>query len=204
MKMLLSSAAAIAFATAATAGSPFVVIPEPPVVVAPPAAASTWDGFYAGGLYSSYSATETYQGDIDSSNIGVFAGYNFQNNALVFGGELAYAMGDYDTTDPSIMTHIPGFAGDVTVLDLKARVGFALSSSAMVYGFGGYTAAQIDNSGTVADFAGLNYGAGAAFQLNNGIFFGLEYIARDLDGSGIADGETLTADAVEARIGWQF
>ena len=195
MKILMSSAiTSFALATSAIAGSPLVVIPDAPLVAAPTSTATPWDGFYVGGLYSSYSATETYQGEIDDSNIGVFAGYNIQRGSVVFGGEAAYAMGSYDDV----------YTGDVSILDAKARIGFALGGTAMVYGFGGYTAAQIDNSGTVADFSGFNYGAGAAFQLKNGMFIGLEYISRDLDGSGIADGEVLTADAIEARVGWQF
>ena len=200
MKTVLTALAlSTVMATAALAGNPAPIIPQAPV-----AAATTWDGFYLGALYSSYSATEIYQGVIEDYNIGGFAGYNFQRGSLVFGGEIAYAMGDYDTTDPAILEAIVGFTGDVSVLDLKARVGFAISDAAMVYGFAGGTSASIDNSGTVADFSGFNYGAGVAYQFNNGMLLGVEYVARDLDGKGIALGETLTADAVEARVGWQF
>ena len=205
MKTVLTALAlSTSIATAALAGNPAPFVPQAPVVVPPVAAVTTWDGLYGGLLYSDYSATETYQGDIEDHNIGGFAGYNFQRGSVVFGGEIAYAVGDYDTFDPNIQAARIGFAGDVSVLDLKARLGFALSDAAMVYGFAGGTSASIDNSGTVADFSGLNYGGGFAYQLNNGLLLGVEYIARDLDGKGIANGETLTATAIEARVGWQF
>ncbi|HIP22441.1 MAG TPA: porin family protein [Rhodobacteraceae bacterium] len=188
-------------ATTALAGSPLVVIPQESVVATPLDAATTWGGFYVGGLYSSYNSTDTFtepmQGDMNDHNIGVFAGYNYQRGAMVFGGEVAYAVGDY---------YVHQFlSGDVSVLDLKARVGYALSNAAMVYGFGGFTIMQIDTNGApTANGGGLNYGAGVAYQFNSGLLLGLEYIARDIGGSGYAGGESLTANAIEARIGWQF
>ena len=113
---------------------------------------------------------------------------------MVYGAELEYSMGDYDNG---------AFAGDVSALDLKARLGYSFGS-AMVYGFAGGTFAEVDNGGTISEFAGLNYGAGAAYQFNSGMFLGLEYMVRDLDGSGAVDGQVLTVDAVTARVGWQF
>jgi opacity protein-like surface antigen len=200
MKIFFSSVAVLALtaATAATAGSVPDVITEPAVFVEPPLPMTSWEGFYAGGLYSRYSADETFHTNIDDANIGAFAGYNFQKDAFVFGGEIAYAKGSI--TDANL-----GGSGDVTVLDLKARLGYVPSDALMVYAFGGYTAAQIKGSNGPADFDGYNYGVGAAFQFNNGALLGVEYVARNLDGSGgLATGESLNSGAIEVRIGWQF
>lgn len=195
MKTLLSAVAvSAALATAASAGSPVTVITPAPVVVAPAAAATDWSGFYLGGTYSAYSANQTFQGDIEDSTYGGFAGYNFQRGSMVFGAELELGMGDYDEG---------AYSGEVGVADLKARAGYSFGS-ALVYGFAGASSIAVDTSGISVDFTGYNYGVGGAYQFDSGLFVGLEYIARDLAGNGLADGEDLTTSGAAIRVGWQF
>lgn len=199
MKTILSAVAVSAALTStAFAGSPAALtVVEPVTAAAAPAlapAANDWAGFYLGAEYGGYSATETLLGNIDDETFGMFAGYNFQNGAMVFGGELAYSAGNYNNG---------AFAGDMSALDLKARAGYAFGS-ALVYGFVGGSYLELDDGIAVADYSGLNYGAGISYQLNNGMTLGLEYMERDLDGNGIASGNVLTASSVAARVGWQF
>lgn len=197
MKTLLCAVAvAAALSTAASAGSPVTVVAPAPAVVAPaPAMAATdWSGFYLGGAYTGYTASETFLGDFDGSGYGGFAGYNFQRGSMVYGAELEFGMGEYDTGT---------FSGDLDSLNLKARVGYAFDS-VMVYGFAGASSITADFGGTMVDYAGYSYGVGGAYQFHNGLFAGLEYTAHDLVGSGSVDGQDLTSGAGAIRVGWQF
>lgn len=195
MKTLLSAVAISAtLATAAFAGSPATTIAPEPLVVAPAAVATDWSGFYLGAGYSGYNATEDFLGDFDGNGYSGFAGYNIQRGSIVFGGELEVSSSAYD---------VGPFADDLVSVDLKARAGYAFGS-AMVYGLVGATTITSEFGVNAVEYKGYNYGVGAAYQLDNGLFLGLEYMIRDLEGTGIVDGQKLDAATASIRVGWQF
>ncbi len=168
-----------------------------------------WGGFYLGGLYAFESGDwDIYkEGELDTTwategdKYGAFAGYNIQRDALVFGGELAYSSGETLATYNVLTQDLAE-----TIIDAKARVGYALGDI-LLYGVAGGTWATIENSGTSVDLNGLNYGAGAQMKFGNGMFIGAEYLIRDLSGvSSDHEGVTYeyTIQSVALRAGWQF
>lgn len=144
-----------------------------------------WSGFYLGASYGFADDTMgSYQngifsGDlfIDGESLGGFVGYNFQRVRFVYGAELAYAAGPFDSV---------GALHSVTTqdyFDLKLRAGYTMGR-VMLYGFAGYsTATMYENAVAPAQtIDGMNFGAGIDYQITDRFFVGLEYVARDLSG----------------------
>ena len=203
--VLLASCAGSAMAGSYTAP---VIIAAP--IIAPPATITDWRGPYVGALVSFNSAGEYTVSDaglpvdtnrLDSNtSFGGFAGYNFQNRAFVYGGEVAVHSGGMSV-----------FGTDISfgpVIDLKARAGFTLGS-ALAYGVVGGSFATLHDTTVPQDFAssGFAYGAGVDLQLNEHWFVGAEYLVRDLSGtSNDSPTETITSSlqSVQLRVGWKF
>ncbi len=166
-----------------------------------------WSGAYAGGSYASMTGkldkflSGVLQGSYASSGTaaGAFAGYNIQNNALVYGGELAFSQGNTAYTGVAVpLTE--------TAMDAKARVGFAMNN-VLVYAVGGGSSYTLDDGGTPSITYGYNYGAGAAVKFDSGMFIGAEYLVRTVQGGNPFnpnDTFTVNNQSVIARIGWQF
>ncbi len=196
-RITLTTTALILSTTAAFAGPVDVPPPPPPVVVA---ADDPFEGFYIGLEYghSQTSGAEIEDGDppesfnIDNDTVfGAFAGYNVQEGALVYGGEIRYL--HIDLVDATT-----GFTMD-SVLDIRARLGYALNDAAMVYGALGYSTGDATDV-TSFDMSGFNYGVGAEYNLTESIFLGVDYTGRQLEGerpgfSYEADVNTLTLRA---------
>ena len=194
--------------TAAYSGTAFAGSIVEPVVVTPPVAQDDWGGFYLGGMYGLHSGTWVGTGQLsdtfsaEGNLYGAFAGYNVQRNALVFGGELAYSLGDIIYSDA--IGPLP--SGGDTFLDAKARLGFA-TGNVLVYGVAGGTMATSSDGVLTADLNGFNYGGGASFKLDNGLFFGAEYLVRSLAGTNPADILStidLSTQTIQIRVGKQF
>ena len=208
-KMLATTALALGFASQALAGSP-APAPAPAVTVAPPvaaaAAASDWSGFYVGGLVSFDSGDVTsFVNNVQITNLplvsttafGGFAGFNKQMNNLVFGGELAYTTGDIPVT-----TLANSFVTDR--VDAKGRLGYSFGS-ALVYGVVGYSWATTSDTGTLYPAAGLNYGVGLDYMINDHIFLGAEYLMRNLTGSDVGFNRIdATINSATLRAGYKF
>ncbi len=203
-KLFLATAASVAVASGAMAGSAGPA-PVVPVAVVAPAAASDWSGFYVGGLVSFESGDVAgFVNDVQVSSFdlvattgfGGFAGYNKQVNALVFGGEIAYTSGDID------IGPLPNsFYTDR--IDLKARAGYSLGR-AMVYGVVGYSFADVDDSGTIVASSGLNYGVGVDVMVGERFFVGAEYLMRDLSGEIAPNRADGNLDSASIRAGIKF
>ncbi len=164
-----------------------------------------WGGFYGGISASKFSGDATAlsggaivnQADMISETVaGVFAGYNWQKGKWVFGGELAYSNPDQDAV---------AFPGSTLkdVLDVKARVGYA-TNKVLFYGVVGRSWSEFDDTGTIFDQSGMNYGIGVDYALGKHAILGLEYLKRDL--SGDTGGTTIenNASSISARISWKF
>ncbi len=205
MSRIVSLAAAlIAFATPALAG-PIVAPPAPPpVVIAPERCAQPFDCFYAGielgfghgtGTESTTQTIFSQPLDYDGEVYGVFAGFNIQNGSLVYGGEARYL--HLNLTDATT-----GFEVN-SVVDLRARLGFAASDRLLVYGAAGYSMADATAASSF-DMTGFNYGAGAEYNISDSFFLGIDLTGRDLEGSlGIFDYEG-TVNTATLRAGFRF
>ncbi len=186
MKIFLyASTALAALATSASAGSVVAFEPETVAVAAP--ATTDWSGLYIGlaagyefGEYDQYGNAldylDTYQ--VEGALYGGFAGYNFQRNALVFGGEIAYSLGGAKQVGNVNISEQLDY-----VVDIKARAGYAFGNL-LAYGVIGGSMGQWSdtNSSNTYNFSGLNYGGGVEAQFGNGFFGGLEYLARTVSG----------------------
>jgi len=205
--LLLATASTIVISTAAYAGNPapFTVSDVAPVA----AAVTDWSGLYAGASFSLNSGHMDYYDDeeltvydgIEGEHYGVFAGYNMQRGAMVFGGEIAYSMGDLNWPEE--------YPDDIieNLLDLKARVGFA-TGNVLLYGVAAFTMGHYNEGGSDSiDATGFSYGVGAEMKFGEHMFAGIEYLARDIGGAYASD-DTYTGDfildSIQIRAGWQF
>jgi outer membrane immunogenic protein len=208
MKIVLALAASAVMATQAFAGGP-VVVAYDPVVVAPPAPAPQamdWSGFYGGLGYGSSSGdidfTPAPARALDSGNAAsVFAGYLWQRDNFVFGGELAYT-----SLKDNVVTGFPTFELKNSI-DLKGRLGLA-ANRMLFYGVVGYSMASYDEGAGDWDPSGMSYGLGVDYQVSNRMTLGLEYLARDLsgdnpDGLGLQEVD-VKLDTLSLRVGFQF
>lgn len=170
-----------------------------------------WSGLYIGGSYGRTSDSDAQsQGgavragiDYGDSGPGIFAGYNLQRDALVYGAELALVPGTAD--DPG--SH---FGTRNHRIDLKGRIGYVLGK-ALVYGVIGWSGATtVESPGNVdIPTEGLSYGIGVDYQATGRFFLGLEYLQRDLDGDYARSGFPgwtfdSTSRSVSLRAGLRF
>lgn len=186
------------------------VVPVLPVMHVAPAVTNDWSGFYAGGMvsfdsadgeiiiYSNGAPVNAFTANTVTS-FGGFAGYNFQLNNFVLGGEAAISSGGIGATvNPNIHYE--------TFYDLKARVGYSVGK-ALPYAVLGYSIAHLDAVTNQVPSAGLTYGAGVDYMINDHIFVGAEYLIRDMEGtsqqSPLTTIET-TIQSAQLRVGWKF
>lgn len=193
--------------TMAFAGPIEVPHAPPPVYVEPENCVLAFDCFYAG-IEFGYGMGEGDQTDgiiggpivvtpldYDGAVYGAFAGYNFQNGNMIYGGELRYL--HLNLNDAAA-----GFEVNST-LDLRARLGFAASDQLMVYGALGWS---IADATAAADFDmdGFNYGIGAEYNVSESFFVGADFTGRQLEGSlGVVDHEG-TVNTATLRVGFRF
>jgi opacity protein-like surface antigen len=141
------------------------------------------------------SPTASFPLDYDGTAYGVFAGYNVQNGSLVYGGELRFLHLDFEDT-------VSGFEVD-SVIDLRARVGFAASDALLVYGAVGYSSAEAAAAGSFT-MTGFNYGAGAEYNVSESFFVGVDLTGRDLEGSDGGFDYDGTVNTATLRVGFRF
>ncbi|MCP5037717.1 MAG: porin family protein, partial [Rhodobacteraceae bacterium] len=162
--LLLTSAAFLTYATASYSGTlDAPVIPVAPVVTS---AETDWNGFYIGGVASAAEGQQTYVFDGGGGNgpwphsgtqYGGFAGYNFQNGAMVYGAEISYQVGQL------IAPVFNNVHGVQDMLDVKGRVGY-VSGNALFYGSVGWSSGTFNETtgaSEVIPAQGINYGFGA-------------------------------------------
>lgn len=200
--------------TAVLAGSPE---PAPmPVPVDPaPVVAGDWAGFYGGLSYASISNGIQSTGptrNFGSDNAaGLFVGYNFQNGALIYGGELSW---NQETVYSGLATNADrSFAaigsderGVSDVITIKGRVGYDLGRF-MVYGTLGYAMADYVHPKVEYSIDGPSYGIGAAMKVTDRIFAGIELEQREMSGRPdfiVSGNSTHKQRVATVRIGMQF
>ena len=212
MKNILNILLLMAASTGtAIAGS--VQEPAVPIVSVTPPAAQGWSGFYAGasanfdrGNFDFYNTTPyilTFNDTLNGTMYGGFVGYNIQRGAMVYGGELAYSAGNIAGANLGFNFRL------TSMLDLKARVGYAISPSLLAYGVAGGSFGQLDlplDPNFSAALSGFNFGAGVEYKIGAHMIVGAEYLVRNVAGdtaNGFNISEVQTQSA-QVRVGWQF
>ncbi len=192
---------------AAIAGSPEPYIEyeyTPPIEVEP---ASDWSGFYIGALGGIQNGdiidttpNPNIEYPFDSTNYGVFAGYNHQFNDFVGGVEIDAQMGSLES-----LTLPSGPNLDIDYLvDARARLGFAFDS-VLLYGAGGFTTTKVSTGAVTATASGWNAGVGADIAVTDSVIIGGEYIYRDLSGEdNFANPLDVNSHGFQARVGFRF
>jgi outer membrane immunogenic protein len=140
------------------------------------ASAQDWSGTYIGvsfGQGSGEVGVPVTSGvdTLDSGTIyGLFAGYNLQQNNLVYGAELAFNSGEINSA--AFPTQ-----GIDRLLDLKGRFGYA-AGAGLVYGVLGYSTNRAFVTGASSDGSGISYGIGYDYQINDAFTIGGEFLGR--------------------------
>lgn len=179
--------------SAAVAGSPEPYIEH--VYLEPPVVENQWDGIY-GGVLGGMQSGEITEGpfEFDAVNYGVFAGYNYQQDNMVIGAEVAAQMGtmDFDNGD--------SFDIDMLV-DAKVRVGYSFGD-ALVFASGGYSSLGMTSPDNFAA-TGWNAGAGIDYAISEQFFVGGEYVYRSLPNTE-PGGFDYTSHGAQFRAGVKF
>ena len=206
-RLTISAAALMAITTPVFAGPVEVPPPPPPVYVEPERCPLAFDCFYLGleagyghGTGNQFNPAVT-QGngdtplDYDGAVYGAFAGYNFQNGAMVYGGEVRFLHGNLSDDTPVFEVN--------SLIDLRGRIGYAPSDSFMVYGALGYTLAQA-TAASDFDMDGFNAGIGAEFNVSESFFIGADLTARQLEGTLGAFEYDADVHTATIRAGFRF
>lgn len=208
-KALLTVATVLACSPAMATGG--YVEPTQKSVLAPAAkpAIDRFDGFYAGlalgqvdgngtqtfGLVGGGSVTTPIDLDRDTTP-GLFAGYNMQSGALVYGVKIAAWSTDAPFNAAQELSKLT---------DVSARLGW-VSGRALFYGSLGWSWATQENvfNGFEVDMDGVSFGLGVEYNVTDRFFLGAEYTARNLDGSQGAYGLDIDVDTLSIQAGFRF
>lgn len=179
------------------------------VAMAGTAQAQDLQGLYGGLSYTKGSGEAVNNNDsysFDGQAGGGFIGYNHVMGDWLFGAELAFSNGDYE----SFNNGNPWMDAE-NVRDIKARVGRVFGKT-LVYGVVGRSTMDIDmfgpgQTGADGDASATALGLGFETAIGAKAFVGGEYLTRELDlSSGPAfysDGGA-TLDTLSLRLGLRF
>lgn len=193
-KLVLSAAAAMLIVGPASAADLAVKAPPSPAAII----AAAWDGLYIGGNLgygsTSFEGTESNPlgsatANQDASGVvgGFQIGYNKQFGTLVLGVESDLNLTSMESTSADGVTaKLPWFG------TTRARAGFLLNPSWLLYGTAGVAYGRAEVSGPGASFkfpsVGWAAGAGVQYALTPQWSIGAEYLHVELDGPSIDGG----------------
>lgn len=156
----------------------------------PTASLADFTGAYAGAGISNITGDFAAPDEIGEIDIAIksdtiltgFGGYQVQNGALVYGGELAISQAN----DNGIS--LIGIEGlDTTAIDIKGRLGYVLNEKVMAYGTAGFSRFSTDLEALGTDVTletdGFIVGAGIDYLATDNIVLGAEFTNRQVDGS---------------------
>ncbi|PWK62620.1 outer membrane protein [Roseicyclus mahoneyensis] len=202
---LIGTCSMIVGASAALAEGGQALPPPPPLIITEERCTAAFDCAYIGLEYGRVRGDWAQTGLTtplalameDGDALGVFAGYNWQSGNLLFGGEIRYlSFNDFATA--------AGLPFEVdNVLDLRARLGFA-ADRALFYGAVGYSMGDATAPAGAFDIDGFNFGLGAEFNVTDAFFVGVDYTARDMDGTLGAFTYEGDVDTLTLRFGLRF
>lgn len=189
----------------------------PPDYGAPPLVqVQRWSGLYVGAAAGySFGSGETggdigtFSFDHDGFTGGAFAGYNMQLGSVVVGLEADIGTGDFGT---STSTGAGQISSELNYLaSVRARAGFLLGPSLLVYATGGFAFADMEFSHNGASasemFYGYQVGGGAEMMLSEHSTLRIEYVFTDLEAENLNQGglnNTYNPDFHTVRAGYAF
>lgn len=177
-------AGAAALFAAASAQAADVIMEEPPAPVAMETLpVASWAGAYAGAVATygfNGEASGLFGPDVDTDGFAAsgFAGYNWQNNNLVYGveGDVGYSWMDGSDGGNDVEGGLNG--------SLRGRVGVAATDRVLIYGTAGVAAERMEVSNAFGDddkaLVGYTVGAGVDAKLTDQVFGRVEYRYTDL------------------------
>ncbi|MGJ8621893.1 MAG: outer membrane beta-barrel protein [Yoonia sp.] len=164
------------------------------VLTAVPASvfAQDWTGPYAG-LQIGGSDIDVDGAPLtgEGPSYGVFAGYNMQNGALIFGGEVDYDVTEYDIGN--------GAAEVDSTTRVKGRIGTGVGPG-MAYGAAGIVWAT---SPELGDDNGLFYGLGYEAEVTPNVVAGLELLQHEFSDYNDT-GLDVSATTLKVRAAFSF
>ena len=194
----------IACFAAAPAFAADAVQEEPPAAPMAEPPINTWDGPYAGVTvgYGFNGTTTPITGDIDDNDGfvgGVFGGYNFQQDLIVYGieGDIGYGniKGDNGITETE-----SGFEGSI-----RGRLGVAVTDDVLLYATAGGAGERLKVSDPVGSESkgvfGWTAGGGVDVKITPQVFGRVEYRYTDFGSADFNTGSgPQSVDAKENRI----
>ena len=147
---------------------------------------SKWSGTYIGLSAGSVSGSdftitsgEGEQADPeDTTSLGGFVGFLTQNGSIVYGVELE--INNMPDLTGAFTRSLTGSSVelDETVIDVKARAGYAFGN-VLVYGVAGISSYSFDNNIIDLDeFEQTGVGVGADYLITDNLFIGAEFLSR--------------------------
>jgi outer membrane immunogenic protein len=175
-----------------------------------------WTGGYGGVSMATHSGTHEYDDsgeddyDLEGPAFGAFGGYMWGNGNLVYGVEGAISLGGvYEVTTDDTTTYKDEYEY-TRFIDVKGRVGYAVSNF-LLYGALGMSQARFESDIGSSDQANTNtsgmvFGLGADYQIADRYFVGAEYLRRDYDffDSGQSVDIDAEIDTFTLRAGMKF
>jgi outer membrane immunogenic protein len=206
LKGLFAAVAVVATTPMAIAGG-LGAPAAPPVAVAPISTVHDWSGVY-GGVHLTYlepigySDFGFYDGEAwdENQSAGLFAGYNFQNGAFVYGGEalLTFYDGDNEVFAGEFLEHF---------IEVRGRAGYAFQDF-LVYGAVGISAQTWTDGVTDITLNGYTAALGVDYAINDNWFVGAEVAFRDVNNDPIAgylENEIIVREeSFRLRVGYNF
>jgi outer membrane immunogenic protein len=200
---MASAGALVALQPAANAADAVLSQPVEPAPMEPvPAPLNTWSGPYAGVVLGyGVGTTDTAPASIDTNGFlgGAFVGYNFQNGPFVYGGEvdMGYNWMDGSSGGTSAESGLDG--------SLRARLGYAVTDSFLLYGTAGGAASRMEVSDAAGNdtqtMFGWTAGVGADAMLTDQVFGRAEYRYADFGSKTFNTGSgPQSVDATENRF----
>jgi outer membrane immunogenic protein len=152
---------------------------------------SSWTGGYGGLSMATHTGSHEYDDsgvddyDLEGPAFGAFGGYMWANGNLLYGAEAAITFGGVYEVDPDDDTSYKDEYEYSRFIDLKGRVGYAVSDF-LVYGALGVSQARFDSEIGSTNQAnntttGMILGLGADYRIAERYFVGAEYLRRDYD-----------------------
>jgi outer membrane immunogenic protein len=203
---LMASTFAIAGFTAAYAADAVEQVPQPPVAQDAPPPASNWAGFYLGGEGSYNIDHFRHGGNGYAWGGGVYTGYNWENNNVVYGIEGDVGYSGADATRNGVETKYD------TNGSVRGRIGYDFNPF-LVYGTAGIAAGRVKASDATSSDSntavGWTAGVGAEAPIANNVTARVEYRytdygskSYDLDSGRVSRG--FDDNSVKVGIGVKF
>ncbi|WP_341368300.1 porin family protein [Yoonia sp. BS5-3] len=160
----------------------------------------TLSGKLTSTLFDSFLEADNSLGLNDSAGFTGFAGYQIQNGAFVYGGEIAI-----NAAPDAEIEGADGSGQDGVATDVKARLGYVFDTNSMAFATVGYTAVSVDDGfDEQGDLEGFLLGAGIDHLLSENVVVGAEFTMRDTEGATQNADVTMNTNSFALRVAYKF